>query len=75
MLSAVPALLLLTVQTMADAGPSSAGLDGGASNASNGVLQAKLARRKLQVRAAAEPAASGALKSEINALLRTLWLP
>ena len=50
LLSAVPALLLLTVQTMADAGPSSAGLDGGASNASNGVLQAKLARRKLQVR-------------------------
>ena len=35
---------------MQDAGPSSAGLDGGASNASNGVLQAKLARRKLQVR-------------------------
>jgi hypothetical protein len=32
-----------------DAGPSSEGLDGGASNASNGVLQAKLARRKLQV--------------------------
>ena len=66
---------LLLEREMADAGASTDLSTSQMSQGSNGVLQAKLARRKLQVRAAAEPAASGALKSEMNALLRTLWLP